>query len=130
MKYLLPGLGGAVGAGLRYFVSLLFLASHGSAFPFATLTVNLFGCLILGILSSGFELSLKIDNKYLFAFKTGLIGSFTTFSTFSVEVFSLLRNNHILFALIYVLLSSVLGLSFAFIGIKTGKRFVEKEKAL
>lgn len=130
MKYLLLGIGGAVGASSRYIISLLFLVNQAPVFPFATLIVNLFGCLILGFLTSGFEVKLKINAEYMFALKTGLIGSFTTFSTFSVEVFSLLENHHFLLALIYILLSAILGLLFAFLGIKIGEQFVDKEKAI
>lgn len=130
VKYFLLGLGGAIGASLRYIVSVLFLVNQTPAFPFATLTVNLLGCFILGFLSSGFELNLKVDTQYLFTFKTGLIGSFTTFSTFSVEVFSLLENEHFLLAFIYIFLSAILGLFFAFLGIKIGERLVKRERAV
>lgn len=130
VKYILLGLGGAIGASLRYFVSIFPLFNQATAFPFATLIVNLLGSFILGFLSSGFELHLKINPAYIFAFKTGVIGSFTTFSTLSVQVFSLLNNQHFLLAFIYILLSSVVGLCFAYLGIKMGERLLKKESEI
>lgn len=129
MNYLLIGFGGAVGASLRYFTSILFMSlNQASVFPFATLTVNLLGSFIFGLLSSGLESHLKIDEKYLPALKTGLIGGFTTFSTLSVETFALLENQYFLFAFIYIFVSAMFGLLFASLGIKIGRRFVKKEE--
>lgn len=129
MNYILIGFGGAVGASLRYLTSILFMSlNQASAFPFATLTVNLLGSFILGLLSSGLESHLKIDKKYLPALKTGLIGGFTTFSTLSVETFSLLENQYFLFAFIYIFVSAMFGLLFASLGIKIGERLVKRRK--
>ncbi|WP_188385719.1 fluoride efflux transporter CrcB [Ornithinibacillus halotolerans] len=127
MTYILIGLGGAIGASLRYFVSIIFHTDLVASFPYATLTVNLIGCLILGIFSSGFELKRRINPRYLFAFKTGVIGSFTTFSTFSVEVLTMIQHHQYYLTIIYILLSSILGLFLAYLGIKIGEYLSQRE---
>jgi len=125
---ILIGIGGAIGAALRYSVSLLFLTNVTAGFPFATVGVNLAGCFLLGMLSSGFELKLIKNPDYLSAFKTGLIGSFTTFSTFSVEVIQLLQHHSYLFAILYIFISAIFGLLFVVLGMKIGKSLSEREE--
>ncbi|MED4473582.1 CrcB family protein [Oceanobacillus caeni] len=71
MQHVLLGIAGSIGAILRYMISILFSTNQLLVFPFATVTVNLLGCFILGLLSSGLELMIKVEPKYLTAFKTG-----------------------------------------------------------
>ena len=77
---LLVGLGGAVGAILRYLVSMAALAVLGGGFPWATLAVNTAGSAAMGALAS---LGLQDNARLLLV--TGLLGGFTTFSAFSLE---------------------------------------------
>lgn len=121
MKMILIGIGGAIGASLRYSVSILLLTEETAAFPFATVAVNLAGCFLLGILSSGLEQKITANPHYLSAFKTGLIGSFTTFSSFSVEVIQLLLHHSYFFAILYIFISAIFGLLFVAFGMKIGK---------
>ncbi len=130
MHYVLLGIGGSIGATLRYIFSILFFANGTPVFPFPTVTVNLLGSFLLGLLSSGLEIKLKIEPQYLFALKTGLIGSFNTFSTFSVEVIQLLQNHHYFYAIVYILISAILGLAFAAFGMNIGDRLGERKKSL
>ncbi|MCM3723887.1 fluoride efflux transporter CrcB [Solibacillus isronensis] len=125
---ILIGIGGAIGAVLRYSVSLLLLTNETAAFPFATVAVNLAGCFLLGLLSSGLELKISANPDYLSAFKTGLIGSFTTFSTFSVEVIQLLLHHFYLSAILYIFISAIFGLIFVAFGMKIGKSLSEREE--
>ncbi len=125
---ILIGIGGAIGAALRYSVSLLLLTNETAAFPLATVAVNLAGCFLLGMLSSGLELKLTANPDYLSAFKTGLIGSFTTFSTFSVEVIQLLLHHFYFSAILYIFISAIFGLIFVALGMKIGKGFSEREE--
>lgn len=128
MQMILIGIGGAIGAVLRYIVSLLLLTNETAAFPFATVAVNLAGCFLLGLLSSGLELKISANPDYLSAFKTGLIGSFTTFSTFSVEVIQLLLHHFYLSAILYIFISAIFGLIFVAFGMKIGKSLSEREE--
>ncbi|MEK5078869.1 fluoride efflux transporter CrcB [Solibacillus sp. FSL W7-1436] len=127
---ILIGIGGAIGAALRYGVSLLLFTNETAAFPFATVAVNLAGCFLLGLLSSGLELKLTANPDYLSAFKTGLIGSFTTFSTFSIEVIQLLEHHFYFSAFLYILISAIFGLIFVALGMKIGKSLSEREKSV
>ena len=125
---ILIGIGGAIGAALRYSVSLLFLTNETSTFPFATVAANLAGCFLLGMLSSGLELKMTANAEYLTAIKTGLIGSFTTFSTFSVEVIQLLQHHVYFSAILYIFISAIFGLIFVALGMKIGKGLSERKE--
>lgn len=125
---ILIGIGGAIGAVLRYSVSILLLTNETAAFPFATVAVNLAGCFLLGMLSSGLELKLTANPDYLTVFKTGLIGSFTTFSTFSVELIQMLQHHFYFSAILYIFTSAIFGLFFVALGMKIGKSLSEREK--
>lgn len=128
MPMFLIGIGGAIGAVLRYSISLLLITNETAAFPFATVAVNLAGCFLLGLLSSGFEQKITANPNYLSALKTGLIGSFTTFSTFSVEVIQLLQHHSYLFAILYIFISAIFGFLFVALGIKAGRSLWERKE--
>ncbi|REJ86245.1 MAG: CrcB family protein [Acidobacteria bacterium] len=85
--FLLAALGGAIGAAARYGVNLALLRSDG--FPAATITVNLVGCFLIGLLlGAGNGPGLALSSRALLA--TGVLGGFTTFSAFAYELHSLL----------------------------------------
>lgn len=129
MPMILIGIGGAIGAALRYSVSILFFTTtETAAFPFATVAVNLAGCFLLGLLSSGFEQKITVNPNYLSALKTGLIGSFTTFSTFSVDVIQLLQHHSYFFAILYIFISAIFGFLFVALGMKFGRSLWERKE--
>lgn len=104
------GLGGMVGALLRYGIGLGVRALHGGAFPAATLLVNVLGCLAIGwALGSGGGEPRVGEGLRAFAV-VGLLGAFTTFSTFGVETVHLLQSGRIGAALASVGLNLGLGL--------------------
>lgn len=116
-RILLVGIGGAVGSILRYWVSgYVQDRSQSIGFPFGTLAVNVLGCLVIGILS---QLS---DDRGLFTPETralifiGVLGGFTTFSTFGNESMNLFRDGENLLGLVNVLASVVLGLGAVIVG--------------
>ncbi|SFS58866.1 CrcB protein [Marininema halotolerans] len=116
MPYLLIGIAGACGALLRYGLSVL-LVSEGTSFPWVTLLINYLGCLLLTWLNEKkgpFQSNPALNT----AITTGFIGSFTTFSTFSVETITLIHTGQILLALLYLLLSVWGGFAFAWLGAK------------
>lgn len=112
--------GGAVGSVARYLVALLFTPTT-SAFPYATLLVNVIGSFLLGVLSRLFEAP---DHNQLLrlALTTGLCGGFTTFSTFSAETLALLQQGRTGRALVYIALSLTLGLGAAALGFLAGRK--------
>jgi len=109
MKILLiVGLGGFAGSVLRLLVSEFFQTKSLSSFPYGTLSVNIIGCFLIGLVFGFVEKGqLSIEWRYFLA--TGILGGFTTFSAFSYETFHLIRNDQFLNAMIYVLLSVVCG---------------------
>ncbi len=123
-KYLLLGLGGAIGTVLRYFVSSTTLDFFRTAsFPFGTLAVNLSGSFIIGLLAGLNEDGLLSPNLRMFLF-IGLLGGYTTFSSFSLETLNLVRAGEIRFALINVVASNIFGIGLAFGGFFLSRYFM------
>ena len=108
---LIIGVGGFIGATLRYilagFVHKIFSTT---LFPVGTLGVNMLGCLLIGFLG-GWSENLQVfsteQRSFIFL---GLLGSFTTFSTFGYETLALLRDHEVVFAFINVLIHVFMGL--------------------
>lgn len=120
MVMLFVGIGGMVGAILRYGLSLL-IGHEPGGFPVATFVSNLAGSFILGGLTS-FLFNKRLLKPYLAnGLGTGLIGSFTTFSTFSFETVTLMTQGHLTLAFTYVFLSVFGGLIFVFAGYRFGE---------
>ena len=108
MTWLLVACGGAIGATLRYGLGLL-LVKPNSVFPWPTWWINLLGCLLAGVF---FALSQKypsLQNEARLFFMVGILGGFTTFSSFGLETFQLLKQGYMLLALTYALSSLVCG---------------------
>jgi len=84
--------GGATGACLRYFVTSSVDSLFGKHMPFGTLTVNVVGSFALALLYGFIERHELADSPYRALIGVGLLGAFTTFSTFSVETLTLLEN--------------------------------------
>jgi fluoride exporter len=125
MKLLFVGIGGSIGSVLRYSIYYNMLAINGDWLPFlGTLLANLLGAFALGWFTSRLLQSKKLPDDLAAAIGTGLIGSFTTFSTLSVELSSLLQEEQYLLAICYVFISMIGGLVFAFGGFRIGQRRV------
>lgn len=90
--YFFIAAGGATGACLRYFVTTSVDSLFGKHMPFGTLTVNVVGSFALALLYGFIERHDLSDSPYRALIGVGLLGAFTTFSTFSVETLTLLEN--------------------------------------
>ena len=102
------GLGGFIGAVLRYGIGLL-PVKEVTRFPVKTFLINLLGCFAIGVLAAIAAKQEKLDPKLLLFLKVGLCGGFTTFSSFALESSELLQSGHTGLALAYVLGSTILG---------------------
>lgn len=107
------GIAGALGAMARYLVSIFMV--NDSGFPFSTLLVNLIGCYALAFSMSR---TLPISSKTKTALGAGFLGSFTTFSAFSVETIAMIEDGQIGIAILYITLSIVGGILMSNIGWK------------
>lgn len=98
-------IGGALGALLRFWVADGIHAVLGRSFPYGTLTVNLLGSLLMGGLYVLFADKLDLNPAWRAGLLVGVLGAFTTFSTFSLETLLLLEQGRVLTALLNALIS-------------------------
>ena len=122
LNLLFVGLGGFIGASLRYATGLFvgrFITD--AQFPYGTFVVNMVGCLLIGFIAGLTDSrELMNDTSRAFVF-TGMLGAFTTFSTFSYETMGLLQNGQTSPALTNLGLQIVLGLLAVWAGIQLSK---------
>jgi len=112
---LFVGLGGLAGSVARYLLGLIPVKTENS-FPFITLGINLLGSFCIGIISAAAGKNAAFNQHLLLLLKVGICGGFTTFSTFSLESFSLFERGRPMTALLYITLSAVLGLAAVWAG--------------
>lgn len=123
MKIILViGLGSFIGGVLRYLLSNFAQSNFHTAFPFGTLAVNIIGCFLIGIVF-GLTDKIEFSQEWRLFFVTGLLGGFTTFSAFSIEAVTLLRDGMFLYASAYIFASILVCLTATFIGIYIIKLF-------
>lgn len=115
-KLLFIALGGAAGSVARYLVAVQGQRLSQSMFPVGTLTVNVLGCLLIGLLGTLFAGPVIVREEYRFALLVGFLGGFTTFSTFGLETFSLVSDREWWLASLNVLGSNVMGLAAVWVG--------------
>lgn len=116
LDVILVGIGGSVGAMARYLLSRYVQALAGPAFPFGTMAVNLLGCLVIGVLSQladARNVFTPQSRAFVFA---GILGGFTTFSSFAYETTMLAQTDQHLLALLNVILQVGLGLAAVWLG--------------
>jgi CrcB protein len=113
---LLVGLGGAAGSILRYLCQKWINASYVHNFPLATFSINILGCLLIGILYGLGEKGNILSPQTRLLLITGFCGGFTTFSTFAFENVSLLRIGDNIYFLLYAIGSVVLGIAAVYLG--------------
>lgn len=117
-SFLLVGTGGMIGSVLRYLFSVII---KPSSFPYATLSVNVIGSLIIGIVI-GFTIKAGDSNdSWKLFLATGVCGGFTTFSAFSLECVSLIQQQRYSAVATYIGLSLVLGTGATFAGLQIAK---------
>ena len=115
-RIVLIGMAGMMGTLARYWLSGWADERWGASFPAGTLIVNLLGCLAIGFLFQATEEKYLIDPVLRSAILVGFLGGFTTFSSFGVQTFSLLREGEIFLAGVNVVVSNVVGLILVWTG--------------
>lgn len=123
-QLLLVGAGGFIGSVFRFLISgwVQRLAVTG-VFPYGTLAVNVLGCFLIGILGGLAEYRQVLEPGQRLFLMIGVLGGFTTFSTFAFETLSLMQDAELLKSLVNTLLQVCLGLAAAFAGF-VGARYL------
>jgi CrcB protein len=119
--FLAIAIGGAIGSILRFYLSKFLQNKFGVEFPVGNLIVNLTGAFFIGLFFSYLVEKLDISVELRAFLITGLLGSFTTFSTFSYESFNLMVNGDYLKLFAYFMGTSLVGLLLTFLGYNVGR---------
>ncbi len=124
LNILYVGVGGAVGAALRYGISGLSRVWFEGRFPVGTLAVNLLGCLAIGLLTPVMLEHRLVSPHVRLLLLTGLLGGLTTFSTFGYETFELVNDGQWWQAGLNVVLNNVLGIALVLIGFRITEKLL------
>ena len=118
MGFLIVFLGGGIGAALRHGFNIGFARAFGTGFPYATLWENVTGSLVMGLLIGWFAVRGGVPQHWQLFLTTGILGGYTTFSTFSLDVAVLYeRGDNLVLATLYVVLSVALSIAGLFVGV-------------
>ncbi len=123
VKLLWIAVGGGAGSVLRYAIAGYGHRLTGGTFPLGTLIVNVAGCFLIGFLGAALTGPWLLREEHRTALLVGVLGGFTTFSTFGYETFSLANERQFLFAALNVLLSVALGLLAVWLGFRVAERW-------
>jgi len=116
-RIFLVGIGGAIGSIARYLISGWVQTASGSiSFPFGTLAVNVLGCFVIGSLSYLADARGMLTPELRALFMIGVLGGFTTFSSFGNETLALARDGETTYAFANIAASLILGLGAVYVG--------------
>lgn len=121
---LLVAAGGAIGASLRHLSGIAALRLMGAAFPWGTLFVNVLGSFIMGLFIAWMVKKTGFSNDVRLFFATGVLGGFTTFSAFSLDVANMVERGAMGSAFVYIVASVIISLAAVFIGLWFGRSFL------
>lgn len=122
MKILSVAVGGSLGAVARYLVNLSPLASAAGKFPLPTFVINIVGSFLIGFLMIVFADRFEVNENVRMAVIVGFLGAFTTFSTFELEIFTLIRDREFVTGFLYLFLSVLVGFVGVVAGVALGRR--------
>lgn len=121
MSFLLIFIGSGIGGVLRYLMSSFVQTSSNWIFPIGTFSVNMLGSILIGFLAQVAESKGIFPGDIRLFIFVGLLGGFTTFSSFGYETMQLLRDGQIFYAVLNAVLQVVLGLLFVWTGMVLGR---------
>ena len=122
--YLIVALGSGLGGALRHGVNILAARLFGTGWPYGTFAVNVLGSLAMGLIAGYFALKGTGSQRWLLFLTTGVLGGFTTFSAFSLDVALLYARGRLDLAALYVLASFALSLAALFLALALVRRLV------
>jgi CrcB protein len=115
--YIAIAIGGTLGCWARYAMTNLVQSIWGRDFPYATMSINVLGSFLMGFLFVFTLERMTISPAMRAGILTGVLGGYTTFSTFEMETLLLVQQGEAVKALLYIFLSVVLGFACAFAGV-------------
>jgi CrcB protein len=121
MNYVWVGVGGFLGAVARYAVGAWMTRRFGLGFPYGTFVINISGCFILGLLLAVLDTRTALPSQLRLMGPIGFVGAYTTFSTFEYETLRTVQDGRSGLAMVYVLLSVVVGYLAAWLGQSLGR---------
>ena len=125
MKILLMvAIGGAIGAVARQLSNQLIMRHFGGELPFGTIFVNILGSFVMGLLFELFTSKITISYEWRTLIFAGVLASFTTFSSFALDVALLTERNEYFYAVIYIGGSVILSIGFLFLGLWAMRGFL------
>ena len=114
-SFLLVFLGGGLGSGLRYLITIA-MNQYSKVLPFGTFTVNMLGCFLIGLILGYAQKENTLTSNQTLLLATGFCGGFTTFSAFANENLELIKNGQIFNFSVYTVGSLLIGILAVFIG--------------
>ena len=123
LKLLFIAGGGALGAVSRHLINISPLARIFDHFPFPTFFINIVGSFLIGFFMILLAYKVQISDNLRFAIIVGFLGAFTTFSTFEMEIYGLLKDRFFATAFLYLFLSVAVGFAGLVAGVELAKRF-------
>jgi len=123
LAYIIVFMGAGLGGTLRHGVNVAALRLFGPGFPFATLSVNIVGSLAIGLLAGWFALKADPGQSWRLFLTTGLLGGFTTFSTFSLDAVLLYERGAAGMAAAYAVSSVIISIAAVFAGLFLVRQF-------
>ncbi|MDM7923629.1 MAG: fluoride efflux transporter CrcB [Pyrinomonadaceae bacterium] len=121
-KILSVAAGGAVGAVARYLINLSPLSVVSGKFPFPTFVINVSGSFLIGLMLILLTDRIEVSENLRLAVIVGFLGAFTTFSTFEMEIYGLLRERYTWTAVLYLVSSVAVGFVGLLAGIAVGRK--------
>lgn len=119
---LIAGLGGFFGTMMRYLLNnFVYKLMNYPIYPYGTLTINVLGCFVIGLFASLVETRINLTPEIRIFVQIGILGGFTTFSTFGYETFQLIRDGQLVLGAANILLQVVIGLLAVWLGYWLGQ---------
>ncbi len=122
-KIIFIAAGGALGSVARYLINVSPLQGAIGRFPLPTFVINVTGSFLIGLLLIALTDKFDVGDNVRFAVLVGFLGAFTTFSTFELEIWALIREANYATAFLYLFLSVALGFAGVIAGVALGKKF-------